>query len=244
LYLWPSSVKLDEVVISASRFEEKKKDIAVPVHVVTANEMAFRGNSSMADVIQNTGEAFVQKSQQGGGSPVIRGFETNKLLLVVDGIRMNNAIYRGGHLQNIITVDNAMLEKTEIVYGPGSVMYGSDALGGVIHMYTRNPILNDTNGLHFNGQAYTRYASANSENTLHIHLNAGGKKIASLTSFTHSSFGDLRQGNVRNPAYGNWGMRDWYVEQINGVDSIISNADPANEDKVDVNIQKLSGYRQ
>ncbi|MDP4683105.1 MAG: Plug domain-containing protein, partial [Crocinitomicaceae bacterium] len=119
---------IDEVVISASKFEEKRKDVAQKIQVMRASEIQNMNQSSMADVLANAGNIMVQKSQQGGGSPIIRGFETNKVLIVVDGIRMNNAIYRGGHLQNVITLDNAIMDRTEIVYGPGSVVYGSDAL--------------------------------------------------------------------------------------------------------------------
>ncbi|MFI5203048.1 MAG: TonB-dependent receptor plug domain-containing protein [Flavobacteriales bacterium] len=245
IYVWPSSLRLDEVVISAGKFEEKKKDVVNQVHIISARDIAFRNTPTTADLIQSTGEVMVQKSQQGGGSPVLRGFETNKLLLVVDGVRLNNAIYRGGHLQNVITVDNAMLDKAEIVFGPGSVIYGSDALGGVIHMHTKNPVLSDTiDGVLFTGQAYARYASASNENSVHAHVSAGGRKLASLTSFTYSDFGDLRQGNVRNPLYGNWGMREWYVERINNTDSLISNSNAVHEPDVDVNIQKFSGYKQ
>ena len=64
---------------------------------------------------------------------------------MVDGVRMNNLIYRAGHLQNIITVDNTtLLDKVEMLNGPASTMYGSDALGGVVSMYTRAPELNPT----------------------------------------------------------------------------------------------------
>lgn len=178
--MWPSSMKLDEVVISSSKFEEKKKEIAQQVSVISANDLAFRNNASMAEVLSQTGEVHVQKSQQGGGSPVLRGFETNKILLVVDGVRMNNAIYRAGHLQNVITVDNTMLDKVEVVYGPGSVVYGSDALGGVIHMHTRNPMLSDAAGMRVDGSAFVRFASANNENTIHTHFNLGEKNSLHL----------------------------------------------------------------
>ena len=118
----------DETVISASKVEEKKKDVAQKIQVLKSSELQFQNQSSMADVMSNSGNVFVQKSQQGGGSPIIRGFETNKVLMVVDGIRMNNAIYRGGHVQNIITLDNSMMDRVEVVFGPGSVVYGSDAI--------------------------------------------------------------------------------------------------------------------
>ena len=57
----------------------------------------------------------IQKSQGGGGSPAIRVFEANRVLIVVDGVRMNNAIYRSGHLQNSITVDPNNIDRVEII---------------------------------------------------------------------------------------------------------------------------------
>ncbi|MGE0561830.1 MAG: TonB-dependent receptor [Flavobacteriales bacterium] len=230
------SFSIDEVVISASRFEEKIQDVAQPIQVIKSKELAFMNQQTTAEVMQSSGNVLVQKSQLGGGSPVIRGFETNKVLMVVDGVRMNNAIYRGGHLQNIITLDNSMLDKLEIVFGPGSVMYGSDALGGVMHFYTKNPILSDSTGLTVKSNAFTRYSTAYNEQTGHADISVGGKKFGSLTSFTYSNFGDLRQGNIRNPFYGDFGKRTFYVERINGKDSMLTNDN--------VNIQKQSGYSQ
>jgi hemoglobin/transferrin/lactoferrin receptor protein len=236
VYLSDNNNTLDEVVISASKFEEKRKDVVQKIQVLNTRELQHMNQSSTADVLNNSGNIMVQKSQQGGGSPIIRGFETNKVLLVVDGVRMNNAIYRGGHLQNVITLDNAVMEKIELVYGAGSVVYGSDALGGVMHFYTKNPLLSDTNHLKVKASAYTRYQSANSGFAEHADISVGSKKMASLTSFTYASYGDLKQGSKRNPFYGNFGARPWYVAQMNGNDSLISNPD--------TNLQVGSGYSQ
>jgi len=123
VFLEPNIQTMDETVISASRNLEKRKDVAQKVQVMRAKEIQFQNQSSTADLMTQTGNVFVQKSQLGGGSPIIRGFETNKVLLVVDGVRMNNAIYRGGHLQNIITIDNSMLDRVEVIYGAGSVVW-------------------------------------------------------------------------------------------------------------------------
>ncbi|MFN5629940.1 MAG: TonB-dependent receptor plug domain-containing protein, partial [Bacteroidota bacterium] len=213
-----------------------RKDIAQNIQIISSKEIATLNQQNSADLLQSTGNIFVQKSQLGGGSPVIRGFETNKVLLVVDGVRLNNAIYRGGHLQNILTIDNTILEKAEIIYGPGSVIYGSDALGGVMHFFTKNPKLSSDSTLNVSGNSFLRYSSANKEKTGHIDFNFGGKKFASISSLTFSDFGDLRQGGNRNPFYGNWGKRQFYVERINGKDSVLSNTNP--------NIQKKSGYKQ
>lgn len=236
IYLSEKTISLEEVVVAASRFEQKAKNIAQPVQVINSRELTFMNQQTTADVMTQSGNVMVQKSQLGGGSPVIRGFETNKVLMVVDGVRMNNAIYRGGHLQNILTLDNSIMNKVEIVFGPGSVIYGSDALGGVMSFQTKNPILSENDKAFTKINGYTRLSSAANEFTGHADFSIANKKFGSLTSFTYSNFGDLRQGNSRNPFYGDWGKRDFYVERINGQDSTLVNDD--------VNIQKQSGYVQ
>lgn len=93
----------------------------------------------------------------------MRGFEANKVLLVIDGVRMNNAIYRGGHLQDVMTIDPNMLERTEVIFGPSSTMYGSDALGGVMNFYTKNAQFSSDDKLLVKVNAMVRYASVNQE---------------------------------------------------------------------------------
>ncbi|WP_210462908.1 TonB-dependent receptor plug domain-containing protein [Rufibacter roseolus] len=230
------SYSLDEVVVSASKFEEKRADVPQQIQVLKARELAFQSNQTSADVLQQSGQVLVQKSQAGGGSPILRGFEANKVLMVIDGVRLNNAIYRGGHLQNVITVDNAALEKVEVVFGPGSVVYGSDALGGVVHFYTKSPVLGDSAGTRVTGGAFTRYATANQEKTGHVDFSVGGQKWGSFTSFTYSDFGDLRQGKNRNPFYGTWGLRPSYAQWQDGKDVTVPNEN--------INVQKFTGYKQ
>lgn len=222
---------LNEVIVSASRFEESRRDIAQQTQVISKKEMAFMNQGNLADVLQQSGQVMVQKSQGGGGSPILRGFEANKVLMVVDGIRMNNAVYRGGHLQNVITLDQAVLDRTELVFGAGSVMYGSDALGGVMHFHTRKPVFDK-----MGGQAYLRYASAASEQVGHLSWNVGFKRVAWVGGVTRSIFGDLQTGNMRNDAYGDWGKRFKFAERINGQDVETSQAN--------TNLQTGSGYNQ
>ena len=231
-------ITIKEAVISANKTAETKKTVAQQIQVISAKEIENSQSSSTADLIANTGGVFVQKSQMGGGSPVIRGFEASRIILVIDGVKMNNLIYRAGHLQNIVTTDNAILERTEILFGPSSTVYGSDALGGVIHLFTKKPLLaygeQKTN---IKVNASSRYSSVNNEMAEHIDFNFGTKKFASLTSFTYSTFGDLREGTNQNPFYTtSYGERPYYVERINGKDSLMKNSDRY--------LQKQSGYTQ
>lgn len=179
---------------------------------------------------------LVQKSQLGGGSPIIRGFEANKVLIVVDGVRMNNAIYRGGHLQNVLSIDNASLERVELLFGPSSSVYGSDALGGVMSFNTLTPSFAAGKKPLVKLNAFARYASAYDEKTVHADFSAGNRKLASLTSITYSNFGDLRQGSDYFNDFPTWGKRSFVVERIAGTDSMVKN----NRD----HHQKGSAYEQ
>jgi hemoglobin/transferrin/lactoferrin receptor protein len=231
-----SSVDMYEVVISASRFEEKRTDIPRQLQTISQQQIRLFNPQNTADLLQNTGEVFVQKSQAGGGSPVLRGFEANKVLLVVDGVRMNNAIYRGGHLQNILRIDPHMLEKAEVVFGAGSVMYGSDALGGVMHFITRKPTLSADSSILFRLNASGGLALVNQFNNTHLDISIGNKYWGSWTSISFAAFGNMMQGKNRSNSIGQLGLRDSIQVTQNGIDQVIANPDP--------NIQTPSGYHQ
>ena len=232
IYLTSKSEQLDEVVMSVSKWEQQKKDIPNKIASIGAREIAFTNPQTSADLLQNSGKVFVQKSQLGGGSPMIRGFATNRLLLSVDGIRMNNAIFRGGNIQNIISIDPYSIKNTEVIFGPGSVIYGSDAIGGVMNFYTKKAEFSSGDSLSFSGNSNYRFASSNSENTLHFDFNFGKKKWAFLTSASYNSFRDLKMGAKGPDSY----LRSNYVIRRNGQDELVSNTNPEN--------QITTGYNQ
>jgi hemoglobin/transferrin/lactoferrin receptor protein len=230
-----NSAILNEVVVYANKFPELFKHVAQTVKVIK-DKSILNFQSNTGDILINTGSLYVQKSQQGGGSPIIRGFEASRVLLMIDGIRMNNAIYRAGHLQNIITIDNMILDRLEVLYGPSSTLYGSDALGGVVNMYTKNPVLSSINKTNVSGNAVVRYATAIEEARAHVDFNIGGKEWASLTSVTYGSFGDMTQGTQRQPSYPTFGMKKFIVQRYGNTDSAFVNPDP--------NKQSPSDYKQ
>ena len=112
IYLTKQSEELDEIVISSFKKAEKSKRIAEQIAVLSKKDIQKVSPQTSADLLATIPGIKVQKSQFGGGSPVIRGMESNRVLLVVDGVRMNNAIYRKGHLQNSITLSPNLLDKT------------------------------------------------------------------------------------------------------------------------------------
>ncbi len=222
VYLTLNPQQLDEVVMSISKWEQQKKDIPQKIASIDARSITFNNPQTSADLLQSSGKVFVQKSQLGGGSPMIRGFATNRLLLSLDGVRMNNAIFRGGNIQNVISIDPYTVKNTEVIFGPGSVIYGSDAIGGVMNFYTKKPSFADNDDPVFEGMAAYRYASANNENTFHTDFNYGKRKWSFLSSITYNSFGDLRMGNHGPANY----LRNTYVVTENGVDALRNNPNP------------------
>lgn len=227
---------MDEATVYSNKFAEKKKNLVQKIDILTAKTIARYNGQNTGDLLINSGNVFVQKSQQGGSSPVLRGFEASRVLIVVDGIRLNNAVYRAGHLQNVITVDQNMMERVEVLYGPSSTLYGSDALGGVVHLRTKSPQLSTEDKLRVTGSAFTRYSSANNEKTLHTDLSLGNKKWAWLQSYTYSYFGDMKMGSNYPDKYPTFGRRDSLIAFFGFKDSVIANKD--------TRVQKFSGYKQ
>lgn len=232
VYLSLKREQLDEVVMSISKWEQQKKDIPQKIVSINAQAIAFTNPQTSADLLQSSGKIFVQKSQLGGGSPMIRGFATNRLVLSVDGVRMNNAIFRGGNIQNIISIDPFTVKNTEVVFGPGSVIYGSDAIGGVMNFITKKPQFSTVESLDITGGMNYRYASGNDENTGHFDINIGSQKWAFLTSASYNNFSDLKMGRYGPDSY----LRNQYVKRLNGQDVLVQNENPR--------IQIPTGYDQ
>lgn len=224
---------LDEVTVSVNKWEQKQNEVPNKIVKVNMRDARLQNPQTAADLLGSTGFVFIQKSQMGGGSPMIRGFATNRLLIVVDGVRMNNAIFRSGNLQNVISIDALATESAEVIFGPGSIIYGSDAIGGVMDFHSLTPQFSLDKKTRSRATALVRYSSANNERTGHFDFSIGGKRFAYLGSITNSDFDDLKMGrNGGDDSY----LRPRYALRVNDRDSIFTNADPR--------VQKFTGYSQ
>ena len=231
------TVSAKQVVVSATRWNEDQRLVPREITSVTARDITIKNPATTADAIAQTGLVHVQKSQLGGGSPMLRGYSANAVLMVIDGVRINNAIYRGGNLQSVIMVDASSLDGVEVLFGPGSVQYGSDALGGVMNFRTRAPLFIDHGRpLLYAGNAFVRYGTAAGEVSGSVSLDFAVGDIASSTVLSVSTFGDLRGGRSFMDAYPEFGRRPWYVAQEAGRDSVFRNEND--------NIQRPTGYNQ
>lgn len=221
--LTETRISLGEVVVSSNRWEEKKIETPNRIEKISKKDVAFQNPQTSADLLETSGYVYIQKSQMAGGSPNLRGFSTNRVMLVVDGVRMNNAIFRAGNLQNVISIDASALESTEVLFGPGAVMYGSDAIGGVMDFHTLQPKFSDSSKTLVTGSAFGRFSSANTEKTGHLDFNIGTKKWSFLTSVTYSDYDDLRAGSVGNSYF----LRPSYAQTFDGKDSTVINKAPS-----------------
>lgn len=221
-----------EIFISASGWQENIKEVTNRVATVNYEEISFANPQTSADLLTEANGVFMQKSQLGGGSPVIRGFAANRVLIAVDGIRMNNAIFRGGNLQNVISLDAASLERTEVVFGPGSIIYGSDALGGVMNFITLDPGFSSSDKLMVSGKSQARWSSASRETSFHYHTKLAKRNWALAAAFSFSNFEDLRMGSDGPDEY----LRNSYVTRVAGSDTLMINDDAS--------LQRGSGFHQ
>ncbi len=228
-----ASQTLEEIILSASKWEQKLSEIPNKITRINKQQIMFGNAQTSADLLGQSGSVYIQKSQLGGGSPMIRGFATNRILLVVDGVRMNNAIFRSGNLQNIISIDALAAESAEVIFGPGSLIYGSDAIGGVIDFHSLQARFSSNEKPLVKANLIGRYSTANKEKTAHADVNIGWKKWALLSSFSFSSFDDLKMG--KNGGQNSY-LRREYVIRENNSDVIVPNTDPR--------IQRFSGYDQ
>lgn len=222
IHLESSNISLDEVVVSGTRWKQNSRDVPSKIASISSKDVAFQNPQTAADLLSLSGKVYIQKSQQGGGSPMIRGFATNRLLYSVDGVRMNTAIFRGGNLQNVINLDPFVMENTEVLFGSGSVIYGSDAIGGVMSFQTLTPQFSLTDKPLVTGKAVSRYSSANKENTGHFDVNVGWKEWAFITSFTAWDFNDLKQGSYGPDDY----IKPVYAQRQDSIDRVITQSDP------------------
>lgn len=188
-----SALALPDAMVTATRTTRRAVEVPRAVNRVGEVELAERMPRNSAEALREESGITVQKTEHGGGNAVIRGLGSNQVLLMVDGIRLNNSTYRFGNHPYLTTVDNHMLERLEVVRGPGSVLYGSDAMGGTVNLVTRSP---STGGesLSARGRAHARYASIDGEMVMRTDGAMTGKGFGVSVGATLRKTGDLRRG--------------------------------------------------
>jgi TonB-dependent heme/hemoglobin receptor len=156
---------MDDVVVTASRIEESVFEAPQAVSTVSRKVIIERNYRTTPEALVYEPGVMVQKTAYGQGSPFIRGLTGKYVLILVDGVRLNNSTFRFGPNQYLSTIDPETIDRIEVVRGPGSVLYGSDAFGGVINIITRKRHDFEQASNHQGGVNLV-YGSADNEHTI------------------------------------------------------------------------------
>ena len=211
IYLTPNLYMLETIT-----FEEIKKPLTYQGKLSKANKRQIESLqiSSTSELLKKTLGVSVQESQAGGGSPNYRGMEANRLLIVIDGLALNNAIYRGGHIQSSNTINSFFIDNISVVTGPASVVYGDGAMGGAL-------IINTINEKSFNDKyniLEQKYESVNESSSLKYLSKFDSGNFSFINGLAIESNGNIRMGKNRSHGYKNWGAQSEAVsnnEQLN-----------------------------
>lgn len=198
----------EETFVTATRSVLDPLEVPYSTSVITSETLARRLPRTLPEALSFQPGISVQATGYGQGSPYLRGFTGYSTLLLVDGIRLNNSVFRSGPNQYWATVDPLSLERMEVVRGPSSVLYGSDALGGTVNAFTRRPYTYGE-GFQYGGSALYRYASADSSDVGRLELASSfGRTTGILVGADRKLYDDLEAGGdtdtQRNTAYDEW----------------------------------------
>ncbi|MFN7492139.1 MAG: TonB-dependent receptor [Cyclobacteriaceae bacterium] len=183
----------NDVTITAQRSERLSFDVALSTTTISSLQLKEYEARTTPEALMNQTGVWVQKTNHGGGSPIVRGLVGNQVLLLVDGIRLNNATYRYGPNQYLSTIDPQLIDRMEVNRGSGSVLYGSDALGGVVQIISKSPTFS-SGGVNIRGELSTKWMSAGMEKSIRPELEVQCRNITFLGGLSLRSYGDVLAG--------------------------------------------------
>ena len=210
--------ELPAVVVTATRTEENSFALPYAISAVTAMDLERKMPRTMPEALREMPSVMLQKTSHGQGSPYLRGFTGFRTLMLVDGIRLNNSTFRDGPNQYWGTIDPLSIDRLEVVRGPSSVLYGSDAIGGTVNAITKGR-QDYGEGVNWDGATTYRYSSAEDSHTGHPEASVQfNRKVGLHAGGSLKEFGDLRGGEdvgrQRKTGYGEWDMdakAEWFT---------------------------------
>lgn len=185
--------ELNQVIVTATRTPSLIQQLPFTVTIKNSKKGNLNLDRTVPEFLSGLPGIFIQKTNHGGGSPFVRGMTGNQNLILIDGFRLNNSIFRYGPNQYLTLIDPQMVDRIEIVKGTGSVQYGSDALGGVINIITYTPTYSDK--VKWSPKVYMKATTAGMEKTIRPSFEYSRKKVALYFAASFSDFGDLKGGD-------------------------------------------------
>lgn len=181
-----SAVEMDEVIISTP-FHKLQSENVMKVERISTSELNSSGAVTLADGLSNIAGVEIITTGTGIGKPVIRGLSSNRVLTYAQGVRLENQQFGDEHG---LGINEAGVESVEVIKGPASLLYGSDALGGVLYLNPERFAPSNETQADLSSTYFT--------NTLGTSTNLGvktsGEKFRFLARGAYSSFSDYKTG--------------------------------------------------
>ena len=187
-----SYVYLDSAIVTSRSIKILDTKNSFVISSITNHQIIEKGARTTPEALMGVSGVFIQKTNHGGGSAFIRGLTGNQTLIVLDGIRLNNAIYRYGPNQYLNTIDMFTVDKIDVLKGIGSVEYGSDAMGGVIHVKTKENTSQELNKISLNNTS--KFISSDMEKTNRTAIQYATNKWDFIGGISLKKYGDLVGG--------------------------------------------------
>lgn len=191
---------LDPLIVTATRSDQEASESTYSTALMDADFIRDNTRRTLPDALQYTPGVLVQKTAHGHGSPIIRGFTGRQNLLLVDGVRINNSTFRSGPVQYWNTVDPLSLDRFELIRSQGSVLYGSDAVGGTLNAFTKSSDFRSRpdGQSYYGGSAFYEYRSNGQGSHIgRLETEAGvGGKYGFWLGLSQKEFGDIEDSAV------------------------------------------------
>ena len=194
IFLTPKVLAFDELTFTSSRKVESLFQSQQDVSIAHREIIEHRTSPNTADALKEIPGVLVQKTTAGHGAPIIRGLIGKDVLLLYNGIRLNKPTFRFGANQYMNTISAESLDRIEVTKGPGSVMYGSDAIGGVINMISEPFQFNESQAA-YSTTVSMRYGTADQSGILHAAYSNDLGKLSFAGGLSLKKIGDLRAGS-------------------------------------------------
>ena len=184
---------MESVVVTATRIEESLLEATEAVSLVDADQIRRWAPDVLAEMLRGMPGTFFQQTTPGQGIPIIRGLKGSQVLHLVDGMRLNNAFFRDAPNQYLGLVDPYATARTEVIRGSVPSLYGADAMGGVVHVLTREPDMEGSQW-HAEGRVYGSFGSADSSLVGRVEAAAGHERTVISGGITWRDHGDREVG--------------------------------------------------
>jgi outer membrane receptor protein involved in Fe transport len=196
----------DEIIVTAAKKKQSIEKLSTAVSVVTKAEILEKNITLLPDLLRDEAGVYIQQTTPGQGIPIIRGLKGSENVHLIDGMRLNTAFFRNSPNQYLALVDPFMTQQIEIIRGPASVLYGGDALGGVLNVITHTPSFSGNEWQH-QGEFFVSYDTADEKALSHVSFDIGNEKVATTIGLSYQDIGTRRIGGGEDIPFTSYSSR-------------------------------------